>query len=276
MKVRFSEKISEFISNRNKLLSLYRNKLKRIENVDKKNYIERAFYNDKAYSMEISNEELTCEEDEYFPPRYRYFHSLMSDVSNKVILDCGCGTGYHSVFCAKKNAKVVSIDLSIGMINMARRRVTCNNVEVKFCLMPAEQLGFKPSVFDLVVGCGVLHHLQLDLAGKELYYILKPGGRAVFLEPLISSKPVFFLRSILPIHCYESPGGGGLTLSDISSFSRFFSNVHIERFQFFTRFHRFKLLRNNELFLERMDSFLFRNFPFFLNFASAVVIEVVK
>jgi SAM-dependent methyltransferase len=50
--------------------------------------------------------------------------------------------------------------------------------------MNAEALDFPDASFDRVTGSGILHHLDLDRAYAEIRRVLRPGGYAVFLEPL--------------------------------------------------------------------------------------------
>ena len=37
---------------------------------------------------------------------------------------------------------------------------------------------------DVVFGIAILHHLDLPQAAREVWRILKPGGRAIFQEPV--------------------------------------------------------------------------------------------
>lgn len=55
-------------------------------------------------------------------------------------------------------------------------------------IMSVQDLEFDDNMFDYAVGLGALHHLNLDLAGKELSRVLKPGGAAIFVEPRIPFK----------------------------------------------------------------------------------------
>src|SRR3546814_16824046 len=50
--------------------------------------------------------------------------------------------------------------------------------------MNAEAMTFPDDSFDLVFGSGIIHHLDIDRAFGEIARVLRPGGRAVFIEPL--------------------------------------------------------------------------------------------
>jgi SAM-dependent methyltransferase len=45
-------------------------------------------------------------------------------------------------------------------------------------------MSFPDDSFDLVFGSGIIHHLDIDRALGEIARVLRPGGRAVFVEPL--------------------------------------------------------------------------------------------
>ena len=47
----------------------------------------------------------------------------------------------------------------------------------------AEAMPYPDRHFDAAYGSSVLHHLDLDAALKEVFRVLKPGGRIVFAEP---------------------------------------------------------------------------------------------
>jgi ubiquinone/menaquinone biosynthesis C-methylase UbiE len=50
----------------------------------------------------------------------------------------------------------------------------------------AHHLPYDDATFDYVVGDGILHHLD-DVALGEVHRVRKPGGRALFREPLLDS-----------------------------------------------------------------------------------------
>ena len=52
--------------------------------------------------------------------------------------------------------------------------------------------------FDAVLGKQILHHLDLGVAIPEIVRVLRPGGRAVFLEPLIHNPLLEGYRRLTP------------------------------------------------------------------------------
>jgi SAM-dependent methyltransferase len=64
--------------------------------------------------------------------------------------------------------------------------------------MPFETLEFPDGFFDLAFGDAILHHIDLDRSGAELARVLRPGGRASFIEPLGTNPVLGFARRRLP------------------------------------------------------------------------------
>lgn len=114
----------------------------------------------------------------------RFAFDSLSPVSGKSILDLGCGAGETSVYFALNGAQVDALDISPEMVAVAERLAQKHGVSLKLHTGVAENLPFKDGAFDLVFGNGVLHHVDLIPALKEIRRVLKPGGKAAFIEPL--------------------------------------------------------------------------------------------
>jgi len=62
----------------------------------------------------------------------------------------------------------------------------------------------------VVLGIAILHHLDLGLASREIHRVLRPGGVAVFQEPVRNSRLLKKLRTMIPyrsedVSDYERP-----------------------------------------------------------------------
>ena len=79
---------------------------------------------------------------------------------------------------------------------------------------------FPDASFDLVFGSGILHHLDLRRALAEIRRVLKPGGTALFVEPLGHNPAIALYRRWTPEArtADEHP----LTRGDLRSFSSHF------------------------------------------------------
>ena len=113
----------------------------------------------------------------------RRVRMLTSHISEDMrVLEVGCGTGYFTKELAKTRASTVAIDISVDLLERARREVSASNVE--FRLENAYELNsVNDATFDTVVGSSVLHHLEVDRALQEFHRVLKPGGTMFFTEP---------------------------------------------------------------------------------------------
>ncbi len=144
------------------------------------------------------------------------------------VLEYGCGVGSAAVEGAGPETRVTGIDLSPTAVDLARRAAQAAGREVTFEVMNAEHLTFPDQSFDLVCGSGILHHLDLDLAYAEVARVLRPGGRAVFMEPLGHNPVINLYRRLTP--ALRSDDEHPLTRADLADADRWFAGVEIERF----------------------------------------------
>jgi SAM-dependent methyltransferase len=93
------------------------------------------------------------------------------------LLDVGCGTGRWFPLYVSKGYRIVGIDISSGMLRVARGKF-----RGQFGLVRgnAVRLPFRDGTFDLVCAVATLHLVPdpSDVLG-EMYRCLKPGGRLV-------------------------------------------------------------------------------------------------
>jgi ubiquinone/menaquinone biosynthesis C-methylase UbiE len=69
---------------------------------------------------------------------------------------------------------------------------------IDFLLMDAHFLGFADNYFDLVYGGAILHHLDIEIAIREIHRVLKPEGFMIFTEPLIHNPVLKLIRYLTP------------------------------------------------------------------------------
>jgi SAM-dependent methyltransferase len=102
------------------------------------------------------------------------------------VLEYGCGPGSQAFDLARCGAIVTGIDISPVAIELARAEARGAGLaeRITFTVADAEDTGFAPGSFDVIVGSAILHHLDLRRSYAEIARLLAPGGRAVFFEPL--------------------------------------------------------------------------------------------
>ena len=110
-----------------------------------------------------------------------YFNKIMACRATKVL---EMGSGVESLALQLKNIdfEFISIDISeeaIKFIDQSKYRA-----KGTFLVADAHNTYFPNESFDLIVGRGILHHLNIPVVAKEIKRLLKPGGKFIFGEPL--------------------------------------------------------------------------------------------
>ena len=99
---------------------------------------------------------------------------------NAVVLDLASGTGDFSDLVAQRlpQARAISVDLTEGMLRVARARGLSNGV-----CGDATNLPFADATFDCVfIGYGLRNFASLDAALREIERVTRPGGLLVTLD----------------------------------------------------------------------------------------------
>ena len=104
-----------------------------------------------------------------------------------VVLDLGCGNGHHLLALGPEVASGIGIDVSPGMIELARARLRSSPCRAKltFEVDNAEELkGIADQSVDLAICIGAFEHM-LDKRAvlTSIYRVLKFGGRFFCLAP---------------------------------------------------------------------------------------------
>lgn len=108
--------------------------------------------------------------------------SLLDEIGfNKLILECGCGTGQLSHFLSLNNNHVLGIDLSGASLGLAIEHRRRNGLSRSaFVQMNIFDLAIKDDSFDVVISSGVLHHTKdARRAFDCIVRKAKPGGTVI-------------------------------------------------------------------------------------------------
>jgi len=169
--------------------------------------------------------------DTPYPLEFCY-HEL-GDVTGKRVVDFGCGSGANTALLTNRGAHVWGIDISEDLLRLAKRRLAISGRDgaATFIAGSAHDMPFPDGSIDVLFGIAILHHLDLDLVSREVRRVLKPGGRAIFQEPVRNSAMVRFLRSLIPYRAPDiSPYERPLTDADLARFAAGFSKWSVRAF----------------------------------------------
>lgn len=97
---------------------------------------------------------------------------------NKMVLECGCGTGQLSQYLQLNNNHVLGVDMTLASLKLALEHKQRNRLtRSSFAQMNLFDLAVKDASFDVVISHGVLHHTHdARLAFSRIVPKVKPGG----------------------------------------------------------------------------------------------------
>jgi SAM-dependent methyltransferase len=165
----------------------------------------------------------------------RYRERILSGCAGKRVLEYGCGLGGQAFTLARNGAAVTGIDISEVAVAQARRRAAGESLPgLTFVKGDAENLDFPDRSFDLVCGSGILHHLDLPRALREIHRVLADGGRGVFYEPLGHNPLLNLYRRLTPGS--HTPDEHPLLMSEIRAMNGIFGTAQAEFFDLLSVF----------------------------------------
>lgn len=198
--------------------------------LEKRHSIEAAFHDQWAETTGLSQllvresfEAVTAVENRYILERF-------GRLAGKRLLDIGCGMGEAAVFFALCGARVVACDISARSLQRARELAEHHQAKVRTVRLAAEGLPFSDDSFDFVYGNGVLHHVDFLSALQEVRRVLKPGGRAAFIEPLVHNPLIKIYRGMAEKVRTETEAP--LSMQDLRAIQPIFPQMSHEEFWF--------------------------------------------
>ena len=110
------------------------------------------------------------------------FRKLMPDVTNKSILDLGCGYGENDKFYKELGAKyTLGTDISEKMIEKANEINKIDGIEYKVIAM--EDISSIDKKFDIIISSLAFHYIKdFDKLIKDCYKLLNKDGYLVFSQ----------------------------------------------------------------------------------------------
>lgn len=143
--------------------------------------------------------------------RYRAIRKIVDDSAPQRILDIACGTGDFSIAIAEHSrpeTMVTGLDLSEGMLKVMREKVSAKGLDSRITAEQgdSENMRFGDDSFDRVtIAFGIRNFEHREAALREIFRVLKPGGRLVILELSVPRNPVIrwfynlYFTGIMPL-----------------------------------------------------------------------------
>jgi SAM-dependent methyltransferase len=105
--------------------------------------------------------------------------SLLPEVEGTRVLDAGCGPGVYSAWLIERGAKVISIDVSPKMVELAKQRLG-TKAQVHHADLRKPLTFLESASFDIVLSPLVLEYIEdWNTTLAEFYRVLRPSGHLV-------------------------------------------------------------------------------------------------
>jgi ubiquinone/menaquinone biosynthesis C-methylase UbiE len=117
-----------------------------------------------------------------------YRKQVLKDAKGE-LLEIGFGTALNLPFYPKEVKKIVTTDVNAGMNQLAMKNIKESSIEVDYHILDVQSLPFADDSFDTVVSTWTLCSIQnLDKGLEEIYRVLKPKGKFIFVEHGLSNE----------------------------------------------------------------------------------------
>lgn len=110
----------------------------------------------------------------------KYIDAFLQSLGGTKVLDVGCGNGKDCKYIFQKGFEVNGIDLSVGMLKIAKEKVPNGNFEV----MDITNITYPDNSYDGIISNCSLFHVPVEELSKTLSSfkrILKPDGKLLLI-----------------------------------------------------------------------------------------------
>lgn len=161
----------------------------------------------------------------------QYRQEVLAEVEGEV-LEIGFGTGLNLSFYPDEINQIITVDNNPGVHKLAQKRIEKSSITVDHRILSGENLPMADSTFDSVVSTWTLCSIEkVEQAVKEIYRVLKPGGKFFFIEHGLSNEPSIqtWQNRLNPIQNVIADGCN-LNRNIRSIVKQQFSQVNVEEF----------------------------------------------
>ncbi|MGF1672491.1 MAG: class I SAM-dependent methyltransferase [Rivularia sp. (in: cyanobacteria)] len=118
----------------------------------------------------------------------KYRQEVLAEVEGEV-LEIGFGTGLNLSYYPEEIHKIITVDNNPGVHKLAQKRIEKSRITVDNRILSGENLPMADNTFDSVVSTWTLCSIEkVEQAVKEIYRVLKPGGKLFFIEHGLSNE----------------------------------------------------------------------------------------
>ncbi len=203
---------------------------------------------------------------------------FLNPITNKTILDIGCGDGQLSLFFAMQGANIIGIDKRSSALKKATNLLAKYRLDnqTQFIKGLGEQLPLDDSSVDIIYSRSTIQYMNRDKALNEYFRVLKPDGKIALIENLPHNPIIKIFRVIRSITSFSIE-----QKNYINSINGYITHKEIDdymsRFEHSTKkeFHLFRMLsiylsrafQTNlaiikfDNFLKSADRFILQNVP---------------
>jgi ubiquinone/menaquinone biosynthesis C-methylase UbiE len=213
------------------------------------------------------------------------FRETIKDKQEQMVLDIGCGDGYHvfnTIENIAGNIRFYGVDTSKLRIGFASR--VCNELaitNVNFLVGSTDDLPFPDDHFDIILCSDVVEHLSYpERCLAEIYRVTKPGGIAIVTTPNKTNRLQQVVRFFQGGLREERQEGDHISVKGIDEWMKLaqatgFGILKIRRGSLIFggyKYNQYPVLFAFVVIVDRLFDFI----PFFKNWSEAVTLKLIK
>ena len=181
---------------------------------------------------------------------------LLALSADSSVLEVGCGSGGYALYLAKNvGCRLIGLDVNAPGVRNANELAAATGLQsrVHFELCNASKvLPFKSGMFDAVFSNDVLCHLpRRREVLREMFRILKPGGRMLFSDGLIVggmlSHQEIATRSSIGFYVFSPPGENERVMESVGFRQILLNDTTANAAHIADNWHKARVKRRNEL-----------------------------